>query len=82
MTSDGSQGSPQLTRHQLAYLTCLPEMQRLPREQVQAVNLDVMAAVSAVMGRREQLVGLRGAVAGALNDFDLALWDKPTLGAQ
>jgi hypothetical protein len=76
MTSDGSQGSPQLTRHQLAYQACLAEMQRLPREHVHAVNLDVMDAVRIVMGLSERVAGIRGAVAGTLNDFDLALWDK------
>ncbi len=76
MLKDSKENSMPLGRPRLAYQACLPEMQRLQASQVQAVNLDVMAAVRTVRGASGRLSTLRVAAGAAFNDFDLSLWDK------
>jgi len=76
MTSNEQESLGMTGNHQKAYESSLSEILALPKDAIQAVNTDVIMAVSRVRVACGRIQGLRGEVVAKLNDFDLKLWDK------
>ena len=76
MTSSEKESLSVTGNHRKAYESSLPEILGLPKDEIQAVNTDVIRAVGRVRVTCERVQGLRAEVVTKLNDFDLKLWDN------
>jgi len=76
MTNSDTESIAVTGNHRKAYESSLPEILGLPKDEIRAVNTDVLMAVGRVRAACEQIQGLRGEVVAKLNEFDLKLWDK------
>lgn len=59
-----------------AYKALLPEILALDDDDLPAINIDVVAAVTTALGVAPALKALRGEIAAELSRFDLARFDK------
>jgi len=76
MTSSDKESIEVTGNHRKAYESSLPEILGLPKDEIQAVNTDVLMAVGRVRAACGRIQELRGEVVAKLNDFDLQFWDK------
>ena len=76
MTSSEKESLSETGNHRKAYESSLTEILGLSKDEIQAVNTDVLMAVGRVQATCERIQGLRAEVVAKLNDFDLKLWDK------
>jgi len=76
MTRNETESIAVTGNHRKAYEASLPEILALPKDEIQAVNTDVIMTVGRVRVTCRRIQGLRAEVVAKLNDFDLKLWDK------
>jgi len=76
MTSNETESIEVPGNHRKAYESSLPEILGLPKDEIQAVNTDVIMAVGRVRAACMRIQRFRSDVVAKLNDFDLKLWDK------
>lgn len=61
---------------EIAYTTLLPEIMAVPDEDALQINVDIVGAVTLVLGVLPELRGLRPQIVDELNRFDIERFDK------